>query len=273
MQAIHDLRWRGMNISVRRGLVAAGRRVLLVVGLLCLLAPGAAAAGVRAVAVSPDGKTVSDNFSAIDHRYWTDQAFGGVEIASDGMGLLFSIPSEVTAGSFQGLVTATQSFFIKANARFATRLAFECVTWPHANGTSLVLMVTVFDKANKNQVYQMSVGRQSNNFSRAEEFWVSVWGHKKKHVWKVVPAIGRWGYLQVGRDEHGFVLNAVEYTPKKKKVSLYKFSPKVKKLGKATWAFMVQGQQAHWAYQPVTLRVDRFTATSNKGFSFPPAQW
>lgn len=119
----------------------------------------------------------------------------------------------------------------------------------------------------------MSVGRQSNNLSRAEEFWISVWGPKKKHVWKVVPANGTSGYLQVFRDKHGFVLNAVEYTPKKRKVPLYKFSPKVKKLDKTTWAFMVQGQQAYWAYQPVSLHVARFTATSNKGFSLPPAQW
>jgi hypothetical protein len=259
----------------RRGGTGAGRRLLVILGLLCLLATAALATAGAASGqtFSNHGRYFSEPFKAIDSRYWTDQVSGGVEMTIQ-QGLIFSVPAELTEASFQGLVAPTQDFYIKSGARFELGISYVCSTWPRANGTSIVLMATVFDKTNTKQLYQMSLGRQSNNYSRNEEFSVSVWGPKKKHLWKVVPADDTYGYLEIRHDEDGFALVAAKSRTSSHKSLVYRFTPTVKKFGKTTWSFMVQGQQAYWAFQPVTVRLARFHAYAPKGgFHRPPTAW
>lgn len=259
----------------RRGGAGAGRRLLVILCLLCLpttaaLATAGAASGQT---FSNHGRYFSEPFNAIDPRYWTDQVSGGVEMTIQ-QGLIFSVPAELTETSFQGLVAPTQHFFIKSGARFELGINYVCSTWPQANGTSIVLTATVFNRANTKQLFQMSLGRQSNNYTRNEEFSVSVWGPKKKHLWKVVPADGTYGYLEIRHDEDGFALEAARTMTSAKKSLLFKFTPTVKNFGKTTWSFMVQGQQAYWAFQPVTVRLARFHAFAPKGgFHRPTATW
>ncbi len=214
-------------------------------------------------------KAFKDNFSAFDHRYWTVQTLGGVEVdANADSRLTFSIPGEVTAPYFYGLVIPKEDFFIKANSDFHVSLLYRCLNWPHANGVHVVLVVTVLDKTNKKTAYQFSVARDSNNSSRDEEYSLSIWkgtGRKAKHVWKTKVTDDRNGSLDVVHMNGVLRAGAGGL--------MYEFKPKETKLGRVLWSLKVDGQQAYFGFQPVSVGLTKFVVWSAKGFHEPSPEW
>ncbi len=254
----------------RCGRVRRWHLALAAVIAVCLtsaaLTPSIAAATAK---FQPNHKTFTDDFSAFDQRYWTVQTLGGVEVdANDATGLTCSIPAEVTEPYFYGLVIPKEDFFIKANSDFHARLLYQCLNWPHANGVHVVLVVTVLDKTNKKTAYQLSVARDSNNSSRDEEYSLSIWkgaGRKAKHVWKTQVTDDRNGSLHVVHLKG--VLRAAAGG------LIYEFKPKETKLGRVLWSLKVDGQQAYFGFQPVSVGLTKFWVWSAKGFHEPSPEW
>jgi hypothetical protein len=267
------LPWRlpGSGLCRRSG---ARLCLLVVLGLLGLitvagLAPASATAAGQ---FSDKGHEFEDLFTVFDHRYWTIQTAGGVEVNANGdTGLTFSVPAEVTDARFFGIVSPKQDFFIKPNSLFRIFLYYQTLTWPPADGVSVELMVTVYDKTNKKSAYQMTLARKSNNYSRQEEYSLNIWagtGAKAKNISKVVPADASKskGWFSVVHMQPGvFRLRAGSLR--------YEFKPKVKKLGRTSWTLMVQGQQAYFGFQAASVGLSPFAMWSEKGFHAPSPEW
>jgi hypothetical protein len=254
----------GRCVEARRAPDLARLCLLLVVSILTIASLGPASTA-GAAEFTDEGHVFKDDFADLDSAYWATETAGGVLVGPALGRLEVVVPSDVTGARFFGIVAPWAGFYVKPDSYFRCSVEYECLQWPMpGNGVSVSLMVWVYDKKSKEEIYFLAISRESMPLMQGETFRstiVDATGKKDKRYDRSLYMSQAKGTLSIWRDRHGFTVKGGPV--------LEKLKPKVDVLGKVNWALMVDGLDYNFKLQQVRVGFDDFRIRSEKGFHRP----